>query len=80
MVDNRPFWTYNNNINTQEHDMKAMIIFMLGLVTAAAGVGGVEHSITDSALIQSTLIAVVGLALMLIATSYINNDYHQRIN
>ena len=60
--------------------MKAMMIFILGLVTTAAGVGGVEHSITDSALIQSTMIAVVGLALMLIATSYINYDYHQRID
>lgn len=56
--------------------MKAMMIFMLGLVTAAAGVGGVEHSITDSALIQSTMIAVVGLALMMIATSYINYDHN----
>lgn len=60
--------------------MKAMMIFMLGLVTAAAGVGGVEHSITDSALIQSTMIAVVGLALMMIATSYINYDHHRRSN
>lgn len=53
--------------------MKGITFFVLGLILTMGGVGGVEHSLDNLTLLQSTLIAVCGLALMLVGTSYIND-------
>lgn len=39
-------------------------MFITGLVLTMAGVGGVENSMDNTSLVQSTLIALVGLAIM----------------
>ena len=39
-------------------------LFITGLVLTMAGVGGVENSMDNAALVQSTLVAVLGLAVM----------------
>lgn len=44
--------------------MKGSIRFFLGLLLTLGAVGGIENSVTDSELIQSTLVAVAGIALM----------------
>ena len=43
---------------------KAFGFFFLGLITAMAGVGGVETSLTNTALIQSALVAFLGILIM----------------
>ena len=45
-------------------DKSAMFLFIVGLLMAFGGVGGVEQSLTNLELIQSTLVAIVGLAVM----------------
>jgi hypothetical protein len=42
----------------------AMGLFMLGLVLTLFGVGGVENSITNTELLTSLAVSVVGMATM----------------
>lgn len=44
--------------------MKGAIRFFAGLVITAAGVGGVENSVTNPELVLATLVALCGLAIM----------------
>ena len=45
--------------------MKAyFFVFFTGLLVTLGGVGGVENSVEDSALISSLLVACVGLGIM----------------
>lgn len=45
-------------------ERNAMFLVVVGLVFAMAGVGGVEQSISNLELVQSFLVALVGLAVM----------------
>ena len=45
-------------------ERNAMFLVVVGLVFAVAGVGGVEQSISNLELVQSFLVALVGLAVM----------------
>lgn len=47
-------------------------LFIVGLIMCLGGVGGVETSTTTLALIQSTVIAIVGLAVMYCGTTALN--------
>ena len=53
--------------------VKGMMWFMIGLILAMGGVGGVETSLSNWALFQSTVIAIVGLAFMAVGVSYVND-------
>ena len=44
--------------------MTGMTFFILGLIMTLGGVGGVETSLDNQALLQSAIIAMLGLALM----------------
>ncbi len=46
----------------------AMILFTLGLLITAFGVGGVEASISNSELIASVLVSGTGLLIMWVGT------------
>ncbi len=46
----------------------AMIMFTLGLLITAFGVGGVEASISNSELIASVLVSGTGLLIMWVGT------------
>lgn len=52
---------------------KGMMFFMIGLILAMGGVGGVETSLSNWVMFQSTVIAIVGLALMYVGVSYVND-------
>jgi hypothetical protein len=41
-----------------------MFLVFVGILLAMAGVGGVENAMTDMALVQSTLVSLVGMLLM----------------
>lgn len=43
---------------------KAFGFFFLGLILAMAGVGGVETSLTNTSLIQSVVVAFLGILIM----------------
>lgn len=45
-------------------EKSAFYLFIVGFLMAFGGVGGVEQSLTNLELIQSTLVAIVGLAVM----------------
>ncbi len=45
----------------------ALMVFM-GIVLTAGGVGGIEHSVTDTELLQSTAVSILGLLLMWVST------------
>lgn len=45
-------------------DKSAFFLFVVGLLMTLGGVGGVETSVDNLALVQATLVAVVGLAVM----------------
>ena len=51
----------------------AMFVTMTGLIVAAFGVGGVENSITNGELVQATIVAAVGLAVMWAGTTMVRN-------
>ena len=53
--------------------VKGMLFFMIGLILAMGGVGGVETSLTNWALFQGTVIAFCGIALMAVGVSYVND-------
>ena len=43
---------------------QAMFVFITGLLVTFGAVGGIEQSVTDSALLDSMVIAIVGLLIM----------------
>lgn len=45
-------------------EKSAMFVAMVGLVMTLGGVGGVENSITNAELLDSVIVAVVGLMVM----------------
>lgn len=47
--------------------MKGILFFILGLILTMGGVGGVENSITNTQLLQSTAAAFLGLCLMYVS-------------
>ena len=49
-------------------DTKVFAMFATGLVTVMFGVGGVEHSLTDSQLLQSIGVSITGLGIMFCST------------
>ena len=55
--------------------MKAAMCFMLGLLLALGGVGGVETSADTVTLLQAFAISLVGCAIMQISISYMKEDY-----
>ena len=49
-------------------DTQVFLMFATGLITTMFGVGGVEHSLTDTALLQSIGVSLTGLGIMFCAT------------
>ena len=47
---------------------RGMFMFFVGLIVVMLGVGGIEHSITDSELLNAGAIAVVGLLITAVGT------------
>lgn len=57
--------------------MKSALVFALGLIVTAGGVGGVEQSLNNLDLLKGVAVAFAGLCLMLTAVPYLqenNND------
>lgn len=55
--------------------MKAsFFVFIVGFITTAFGVGGVENSITNTELAQATMVAMVGLAIMGCGTQLVSRE------
>lgn len=46
----------------------AMFVFITGLLVTLGAVGGVENSVTNYELLDSVIVAVVGLAVMAVGT------------
>jgi hypothetical protein len=46
----------------------AVFVFITGLLVTFGAVGGVEHSVNDSELFSSLIVAFVGLAVMYVGT------------
>ena len=46
----------------------AMFCFITGLIVTLGGVGGIEHSETNSQLMDSVIVSLVGLITMLVST------------
>jgi hypothetical protein len=40
----------------------------MGIILTAGGVGGIEHSVNDTELLQSLAVSVLGLLLMWVST------------
>lgn len=51
----------------------AFAMFMFGLVLTMFGVGGIEQSVENTALISSVAVSVLGLALMYVGTLGVRN-------
>ena len=51
--------------------IKGMLLYFAGLVVTMGAVGGIEASITNVQLVQSSVVAVVGCAIMLLGVSYV---------
>ncbi len=51
----------------------AFALFMFGLLLTMFGVGGIENSVEDTALISSVAVSVLGLALMYVGTLGVRN-------
>ena len=47
---------------------KTFFVFITGLITTMFGVGGVEHSLTDTELLQSIGVSLTGLGIMFCST------------
>jgi hypothetical protein len=56
---------------------ESFFVFIVGLLFTGFGVGGVENSITNQDLLVSTLVALVGLAVMYCGTLAIKNSVDQ---
>jgi hypothetical protein len=52
----------------------AAVMAFLGLILTMLGVGGVEHSVATTELVQSLAVSVLGLALMATATAALNHS------
>ena len=48
-------------------------MFMFGLILTMFGVGGIEQSVENTALISSIAVSVLGLALMYVGTLGVRN-------
>jgi uncharacterized membrane protein HdeD (DUF308 family) len=46
----------------------AMLVTMIGLLITFGGVGGIENSVTNEAMLGSMLVAIVGLLVMYCGT------------
>ena len=55
-------------------DIRVFFVFFTGLITTMFGVGGIEHSLTDSQLLQSLAVSVTGLGIMWCATLMIKQE------
>lgn len=53
----------------------AMLLFTVGLLVTAGGVGGVEHSESTLALLGATLVSGLGLLAMWIGTEGLKDTY-----
>ena len=49
-------------------DTKVFFFLIMGILLTLGGVGGVENSVTDTELLQSLAVSVLGLLFMWIAT------------
>ena len=49
-------------------DTKVFAVCATGLITTMFGVGGIEHSLTDTALLQSIGVSLTGLGIMFCST------------
>jgi hypothetical protein len=49
-------------------EKQGMFVFVVGLLVTMLGTGGVENSITNTDLLTSTLVAIVGLGCMFCGT------------
>jgi hypothetical protein len=47
---------------------KIFFMFFTGLITTMFGVGGIEHSVTDSELLSGLAVSAVGLGILWCAT------------
>lgn len=54
--------------------MPFILVFISGLIITLAAVGGVEQSLTNLELLGSVSVAVLGLALMYLSTTFINRE------
>lgn len=54
--------------------MKGSIRFFLGMLIAFGAVGGIENSMNNSELLQATLVAFVGIALMYSGSNSMKED------
>ncbi len=55
-------------------DTRTFFFVMMGLLLTMLGVGGIENSLTDTELLQSLAVSVVGLLFMWVATLMIRKD------
>lgn len=54
-------------------------LFIFGLILTMFGVGGIEQSVENTALISSVLVSIVGLAIMYVGTLGVRNgEYYDR--
>ncbi len=51
----------------------AMALFIFGLILTMFGVGGIEQSVEDTALLSGVAVSVLGLALMYVGTLGVRN-------
>ena len=58
--------------------MRFFTLFILGLMLTMGGMGGLEHNGPEASVVAPTAIAFLGLILMYLATTYLNerHDYH----
>jgi uncharacterized membrane protein len=54
--------------------MKGILFFIVGLIVTMGGVGGVETSQTNYELFLSSVVSLVGLALMYVGVMYVNDQ------
>ena len=53
---------------------KGFLFFILGLLLAMGGVGGVETSITNTALLQSAIVAFLGICIMYVGILFVGRE------
>ena len=66
--------TYTKQLGAEMKQRIGMLAFILGLVGAGFGVGGVENSLETEQLIASIGVAVTSLMLMYMGTLMIRNE------
>lgn len=60
--------------------MKAFAFYIVGLIVTMGSVGGVEQSVTTTALVQSCALSLVGIALMIVGVSYAKESERPKHN